>query len=352
MNPAVSPPPPPPHTVPLPSNTSVLPPTAPSNVNYVYPPLPPVDNTINGQRRPLTGYVPPAATPAATDPKSQLKSISSKIEAVIESISKPLKPHLPRFGRFLLVSTFFEDALRITSQWNDQLEYLVDEQRYSRTFGLSFLSFNIIVMIICSVLVIIKRWSWVSFPGLISVMIGQGIIYDLFTDITFLCLNTSLLGGLLLGLSDTLEVPSQVRSFAGLPLESSDRDPQSSKRTYLQLMGRILLIGFFVGQTILTWLRLSDEVTILTIWPAALAIIACLLVVVGFKARGSALFLVLISATINVMSNNWWSKPKDHPERDFRKYDFFQVLSIVGGLILLINQGPGGISVDEKRKLL
>ncbi|KAH9817253.1 SURF4 family-domain-containing protein [Melampsora americana] len=312
-----------------PSNTSVLPPSTTTNVNYVYPPLPPVDNSLNAQRRPLTGYVPPTAT-VKTETESQFKSISNQIETVIESISKPLKPHLPRFGRFLLVSTFLEDALRIISQWNDQLEYLLDEQRYSKTFGLSFLSFNIIVMIVCSILVIIKRWSWVSFPGLISIMIG----------------------GLLLGLSDTLEVPNQVRSFAGLPLESNDQDSQSSKRTYLQLMGRILLIGFFVGQMILTWLRLSSEVTVLTIGIAALAIIACLLVVVGFKARGSALFLVLVSATINVMSNNWWSKPKDHPERDFRKYDFFQVLSIVGGLILLINQGPGGISVDEKRKVL
>ncbi|EGG02855.1 uncharacterized protein MELLADRAFT_109819 [Melampsora larici-populina 98AG31] len=351
MIPAVSPPPSQ-NTIPPPSDTSVLPSTTPSNVNYVYPPLPPVDNTINGQRRPLTGYVPPAATPVPTDTKSQLKTISSHIESIIESISKPLKPHLPRFGRFLLVSTFFEDALRILSQWDDQLEYLVEEQKYSRTFGLSFLSFNIIVMVVCSILVIIKRWSWVSFPGLISVMIGQGIVYDLFTDLTFLCLNTSLLGGLLLGLSDTLEVPNQVRSFAGLPIDSSDHDAQSTHRTYLQLMGRILLIGFFVGQMILTGLRLSNEVTLLTIGIAALAIMACLLVVVGFKARGSALFLVLVSATINVMSNNWWSKPKDHPERDFRKYDFFQVLSIVGGLILLINQGPGGISVDEKRKLL
>lgn len=32
--------------------------------------------------------------------------------------------YLPAIGRFLIVVTFLEDALRIVTQWSDQLQYL------------------------------------------------------------------------------------------------------------------------------------------------------------------------------------------------------------------------------------
>lgn len=34
--------------------------------------------------------------------------------------------YIPAAGRFLIVCTFIEDALRIITQWNDQLLYLKD----------------------------------------------------------------------------------------------------------------------------------------------------------------------------------------------------------------------------------
>lgn len=38
----------------------------------------------------------------------------------------PLCRYLPAIGRFLIVVTFLEDALRIITQWSDQLLYLHD----------------------------------------------------------------------------------------------------------------------------------------------------------------------------------------------------------------------------------
>lgn len=93
------------------------------------------------------------------------------------------------------------------------------------------------------------------------------------------------------------------------------------------------------------------------------------MVAVGFKAKWSAAFLVVILSGFNVIANNFWSVHSAHPTRDFLKYDFFQTLcassvisvhrqvwtytlsAIVGGLLLLVNMGPGGLSVDEKKKV-
>ena len=41
-------------------------------------------------------------------------------------MSRELNRYIPAVGRFLIVCTFIEDALRIITQWNDQLLYLHD----------------------------------------------------------------------------------------------------------------------------------------------------------------------------------------------------------------------------------
>jgi hypothetical protein len=70
--------------------------------------------------RPSTGYR--AANP--DDPVEKLRAFSKIVEDNVEIYSQPLKPHLPAIGRFLIVVTFLEDALRILTQWSDQTWYL------------------------------------------------------------------------------------------------------------------------------------------------------------------------------------------------------------------------------------
>jgi ER-derived vesicles protein len=75
---------------------------------------------LSNSRASSTGYR--AANP--DDPVEKLRALSKQIEDYIEIYSQPLKPHLPAIGRFLIVVTFLEDALRIVTQWSDQIWYL------------------------------------------------------------------------------------------------------------------------------------------------------------------------------------------------------------------------------------
>lgn len=49
-----------------------------------------------------------------------------------------LNSYMPAIGRFLIVVTFLEDALRILTQWSDQLLYLRD-YRHSKLQSLTLL---------------------------------------------------------------------------------------------------------------------------------------------------------------------------------------------------------------------
>lgn len=93
-----------------------------SRINIARPQQPSFNPDPHGlsNSRPSTGYR--AANP--DDPVEKLKAYSRLVEDNIEIYSQPLKPHLPAIGRFLIVVTFLEDALRIITQWGDQIWYL------------------------------------------------------------------------------------------------------------------------------------------------------------------------------------------------------------------------------------
>jgi len=278
---------------------------------------------------------------SATDDPSPLETIreqTTKFEEWLDTASDPVKPYLPAIGRFLIVVTFLEDALRILTQWSDQLTYLHDYRHIPSGLTHLFLIVNIIAMLVCSFMIIIRKHSDYGVAGLIGVVVLQGIGYGLVFDLNFFLRNLSVMGGLLMVLSD-----SWVRKRfapAGLPqIDEKDR------KMYFQLAGRILLIFLFVG-----FVFRGDW----SFWRVLVSIVgfgACVMVVVGFKAKWSAIMLVVILSIFNVLVNNFWTLHPHHPHKDFAKYDFFQILSIVGGLLLLVNMGPGQFSVDEKKKV-
>ncbi|KAF2496150.1 SURF4-domain-containing protein [Lophium mytilinum] len=282
----------------------------------------------------------PGRSSATDDPSplDQLREQTNKVEEWLDTVSDPVKPYLPAIGRFLIVVTFLEDALRILTQWNDQLTYLHTYRGIYNGLTHLFLIVNIIAMIACSFMIIVRKHSDYGVAGLMGVVVLQGVGYGLVFDLNFFLRNLSVMGGLLMVLSD-----SWVRKRfapAGLPqIDEKDR------KMYFQLAGRILLIFLFIG-----FVFRGDW----SFWRVLVSIIgfgACVMVVVGFKSKWSAIMLVIILSIFNVFVNNFWTLHPHHPHKDFAKYDFFQILSIVGGLLLLVNMGPGQFSVDEKKKV-
>jgi uncharacterized membrane protein YphA (DoxX/SURF4 family) len=144
------------------------------------------------------------------------------------------------------------------------------------------------------------------------------------------------MGALLLVLAESR---NEARSlFAGVP-SLGDNKPKS----FMQLAGRILLAFMFI-----TLIRF--ELSFLQIVQDIIGSILMVLVVVGYKTKLSALILVALLSVLNLYHNAWWTIPSYKPLRDFLKYDFFQTLSVIGGLLMIVNLGAGSVSMDEHKK--
>lgn len=149
-------------------------------------------------------------------------------------------------------------------------------------------------MLICSSLVIIRKYSdWAVF-GLLGVVITQALGYGLIFDLNFFLRNLSVMGGLLMVLSD-----SWVRKrFAPAGLPSID---EKDRKMYIQLAGRVLLIFLFVGFVF------AGDWGIARVVVSLFGFVACVMVVVGFKAKWSAVMLVVILSIFNLLVNNFWT---------------------------------------------
>ena len=146
----------------------------------------------------------------------------------------------------------------------------------------------------CSILIIARKHTNYAVGGLVGVVITQALGYGLIFDLNFFLRNLSVMGGLLMVVSD-----SWVRKRfapAGLPqIDEKDR------KMYLQLAGRVLLIFLFIGFVF------SGNWGFWRVFVSLLGFVACVMVVVGFKAKWSATMLVLILSIFNLFVNNWWS---------------------------------------------
>lgn len=267
----------------------------------------------------------------------QFESVTNQLEAISETVLKHSKLILPTVSRFFLVSTFIEDGLRMWFQWADQRDYIGDHWHVPRIFGVIFVLYNLIVQLSGSVMVLTRKNVRLGCGLLTTVIAIQTICYSVLWSYNFFLRNLSLLGGIALLFAETFE--SKARTiFAGVP-SLDNRRPQN----WMQLIGRLLLVVMFI--TVQSW-----EFSFLYLIETTIACTLMFLVTIGWRTRMSALLLACYLFVMNFFLNAFWMLPSDSFHRDVYKYDFFQMLSVIGGLLMLISLGPGRVSIDHSRR--
>jgi len=242
----------------------------------------------------------------------------------------------PIIARTFLVATFIEDSFRLMFQYDQQRRYMENVRGYGSIITFLFLWFNIIGQFGGSILAILKKWTPYTVLCLFLTTVSQTIAYGLITDKLTLCRSLSVTGGLLLLLSDFFVKEKTL--FAGLPEIDED-----TKSNYFRLAGRLLLVFLF-----LTQFFSGSNWTFARVLMILICGVGCILIIIGFKAKETALCLSGFLILFDIFVNHWWTYRL--PKRDFAKYDFFQILSISGGFLLLSNMGAGSFSMDEKKK--
>lgn len=137
--------------------------------------------------------------------------------------------------------------------------------------------------------------------------------------------------------------------FAGVPSMGENKP-----KNFMQLAGRILLAFMFITliRFELSFFQVLQDIvgSILMVLVTGenqyapyylIRIITVIFFLVGYKTKLSALILVALLTLLNLYHNAWWTIPSYKPLRDFLKYDFFQTLSVIGGLLMIVNLGPG-----------
>uniref|UniRef100_A0A4W6CX61 Surfeit locus protein 4 n=1 Tax=Lates calcarifer TaxID=8187 RepID=A0A4W6CX61_LATCA len=238
------------------------------------------------------------------------------------------KQYLPHLARLCLISTFLEDGIRMWFQWNEQRDYIEATWSCGYFLATCFVLLNLIGQLGDNMLLCLM-WNILSFSC-------QTVAYSILWDLKFLMRNLALGGGLLLLLAESRSEGKSM--FAGVPSMG-----ESSPKQYMQLGGRVLLVLMFMT-------LLHFDSSFFSILQNMVGTALIILVAIGFKTKLAALTLVVWLLAINVYFNAFWTIPAYKPMHDFLKYDFFQTTSVIGGLLLVVALGPGGVSMDEKKK--
>lgn len=262
--------------------------------------------------------------------------IVSTADDAADTILRNFKSVLRPLARMCLLSTFFEDGIRMYQQSEAQASYMQSTWSCGWFFAYVFVYFNLFNQLIPAAIIMLQ-WNKISVRyanymlGLIVLL--QTCAYPALWSLAFFIRNISVFGAILLLLSEATE--SGKTMFAGVPSLEVNKTTD-----YLQFSGRIL--------TVLMFLCLIKFDGYFRIILEGVCLVLTMMVVVGTRTKITALLLVIILFAENLYYNSYWLAYGHN--YDFLKYDFYQTLSVIGGLLMVVALGPGGVSMDQAKK--
>lgn len=258
-------------------------------------------------------------------------------EEKADGAARAIKPYILPWARILLLSTFIEDGFRMIVQFNEQWIYLSREM-FLGWLGLApvFILANIVLQFGGSALIISNQKVMQGVQALMAVIVLQIIGYTTLHSFSFFLRTFSLFGSLLLVLAEARDNEGKSMFVGGLTDERETRT-----KTYLQLAGRCLIV---LMQLSLIHGEMSFFRTLTTFIEGFLIV----LVAIGYKTKLSAFVLVVLLLLTNMFINPFWNEYGYRA--DVLRYDFFQTLSITGGLLYIVHLGGGDISMDRQKK--
>lgn len=267
-----------------------------------------------------------------------LQETLASAEEKAEGVARAIKPYILPSARVLLLSTFIEDGFRMIVQFNEQWIYLAQEM-FLGWLGMAvpFILTNIILQFGGAALIISNQKVTHGVWALMAVVFLQIIGYTTLYSFGFFLRCFSLLGSLLLVLAEARDHEGKAMGFAG----GLTDERETRTKTYLQLAGRCLIVLMQIS-------LIHREMSIFRILTTFIEGCLIVLVAIGYKTKLSAFVLVVLLLLSNMLINQFWAA---HEYRaDVLKYDFFQTLSITGGLLYIVHLGGGDISMDRQKK--
>jgi putative oxidoreductase len=136
-------------------------------------------------------------------------------------------------------------------------------------------------------------------------------------------------------------------------------NPSVSAQNMMTLIGRVLIALLFIPAGVSKLMGFAGTVGYIASKGvpvpelcAALAIGAelglGLLLLIGWQARWAALGLAIFVAVITPLFHNFWAM--EAAQKMMNQQSFFKNIAVVGGLLFIVAFGPGGFSLDGKRR--